>query len=104
MNNGRRNRLKEILEEKRRERKNNEPEWMAELDRKYEEEFLQEWGEDEDFIKIKQLENEIANAEQNDDNESTAKILQKIATLMELTLKFYKKVKASRPKTYIKLS
>lgn len=80
--------------------KNNEPEWMAELDKQYEKKFLEEWGNDEDFIKIKQLKNEIATTE----HESTMEIIQKTATFMELTLKFYKKVKASRPKIYIKLS
>ena len=80
--------------------KNNEPEWMAELDKQYEEKFLETWGDDEDFVKIKQLKNEISFAE----HESTIEIVQKTATFMELTLKFYKKMKASRPKTYIKLS
>lgn len=74
------------------------------LDNKYEERFLEEWGSDEDFIKMEQLKKEIANAEQKDDNESAAEILQKTATLMELTLKFNKKVKEKRQKRYIKIS
>jgi hypothetical protein len=74
------------------------------LDDEYEEKFLKEWGNDEDFIKMEQLKKEIANAGQNDDNESADEILQKTATLMELTLKFNKKVKEKRQKRFIKIS
>ena len=74
------------------------------LDNKYDESFLEEWGNDEDFIKMEELKKEIENSEQNDDNESADEILQKTATLMELTLKFNKKVKEKRPKRHIKIS
>ena len=74
------------------------------LDNKYEDRFLEEWGNDEDFIEMEELKKEIENAEQNEDNESAAEILQKTATLMELTLKFNKKVKEKRQKRYIKIS
>jgi hypothetical protein len=74
------------------------------LDNEYEEKFLKEWGNDEDYLNIKRLEKELDDAEQNDDNESAAEILQKTATLMELTLKFNKKVKEKRQKRYIKIS
>lgn len=95
--------IRHLPQELRQKELEYEDKYGLALDNEYEEKFLKEWGNDEEYLNIKRLEQELDDAEQNDDNESAAEILQKTATLMELTLKFNKKVKEKRQKRYIKI-
>lgn len=81
-------------------------EYASALDKKYEEklkeEILQKFGNDEDFLKIKRLEMEIKESHKNGNDDIDITVKEMELALAKMTI--YKKLRASRPKRYIKIS
>lgn len=81
-------------------------EYALALDRKYEEqlkeEILQKFGNDEDFLKSKRIEMEIEEAHKNGNYDIDITVKEIELALAKMTI--YKKLRASRPKIYIKIS
>lgn len=93
-----------LTDEDRKLMENDEPAWMAELDRKYEEMWLEKWGKDEDYIKFLQAQKSLEETALNEENEDILDILKKSIELVEASKVFFEKIRESRPKVRIKIS